>query len=537
MYGSVVKGLDRVELEKKMEGTSVGLGLQYYSEKTGQQFPGSFDQLMGAIEAVFKSWDNERALVYRKAQNIPREWGTAVTIQAMVFGNLNDQSGTGVLFTRNADTGEATITGEFLINAQGEDVVAGIRTPLPLSEMVKWNATATHELFPIVKNLEKLKKDVQDVEFTVQDGELFILQTRNAKRTPQAAVRIAYDMLQEGLIDVQTAIKRVDLRTLDLAEVAVIDPTYKTPATFKGIAACSGVVTGIPVFSSTAAINCKEPCILVTKETTPDDLEGMMASVGVITMEGGLTSHAAVVARGFNKPCITGVGIDLAEFMKKLPVPSALHHSYGQISMDGSTGNIWMEAVPIIAGNNKYVKAFKDVVCQKLDIVPVIHDVPEDYLKSAVLEMKNNLFSTAEAIELVKKVLTKVNHLYLDFLMDETEEKFYSIFRIKTFQDAFIAALNKDPQKKLLKTNLTLIGAKTAQYKVLGSIAEGLESVILATEEIVVGDLSGNPALEWVVKHKKEEGVKMVSVGSYAPGVKSLTSFEKAVAQTVAQKE
>jgi hypothetical protein len=214
-----------------------------------------------------------------------------------------------------------------------------------------------------------------------------------------------------------------------------------------------------------------------------------------------------------------------------------LHHTYGQISMDGSTGNIWMEAVPIIAGNNKYVKAFKDVVCQKLGIVPVTHDVPESHMTSAVLEMKNNLFSTAEAIELVKKVLTTVDHLYLDFLMDETEERFYSIFRIKTFQDAFIAALNKDPLKKLLKNKLTLIGAKTAQYKVLGSIAEGLESVILATDEIVVGDLSGNPALEWVVKHKKEEGVKMVSIGSYAPGVKSLTSFEKAVAQIVAQKE
>jgi phosphoenolpyruvate synthase/pyruvate phosphate dikinase len=335
MYGSVVKGIERQALEAGTLKDALGL----YSRKTEEDFPDADEQLLNSIEAVFKSWNNERAKVYRAMKGYSDDWGTAVILQAMVFGNLGEDSATGVLFTRNPDTGADEVTGEFLVNAQGEDVVAGIRTPLLLSKMPEWNDKIASELLDTVQKLEELKRDVQDVEFTVQKGILYILQTRNAARSSRAAVKIALDMLSENLITADEAKKRFTARDIDLANQVVLAPDFNVEPAMTGLPASSGVVTGQPVFSAEEAVELAklgQKVVLITKETTPDDIAGMMAAVGVITMEGGSTSHAAVVARGMNKPCITGVGSTVLKF------------KVGTVSMDGATGRIWFCDVPVV---------------------------------------------------------------------------------------------------------------------------------------------------------------------------------------------
>jgi pyruvate,orthophosphate dikinase len=236
MYGSVVKGISR-ELFKD---TTPSEALAVYSKETGEPFPTPEVQLLTSIEAVFKSWNNERAKTYRQMYGIPDDWGTAVTVQAMVFGNMNEQSATGVLFTRDPDTGEAKVVGEWLEKAQGEDVVAGIRTPKKLAEMLGWDDFLYEDLLNIVKKLEVSKKDVQDVEFTVQDGKLFILQTRSAKRSARAAVRIAVELVSEGSITTEQAFKMVPLKDFLRAQAPVLDPTFNAPPAFTGISACAG---------------------------------------------------------------------------------------------------------------------------------------------------------------------------------------------------------------------------------------------------------------------------------------------------------
>lgn len=299
------------------------------------------EQVKGAVLAVFKSWDNPRAIAYRDLNNIPDNWGTAVTVQSMVLGNLNDQSATGVLFSRNPSNGTNHIVGEFLVNAQGEDVVAGIRTPMLLSEMGTWSKDVLHELANWVDVLETHYRDMQDIEFTVENGKLYILQTRTGKRSAKSAFKIAYDMVVENLITKEQAISRV--KNYKMADVLedTIDESFTASPHYWGIAAGGGVVTGVIALSSEFAINCKEPCILVTKETNPDDILGMNASLGILTSTGGLTSHAAVVARGMNKTCVVGV-----TNLK----PSALKEGT-RITLDGVAGRVWVGVeVPIIVG-------------------------------------------------------------------------------------------------------------------------------------------------------------------------------------------
>lgn len=335
MFGSVVFGIERT----KFDGLSLLARMQLFKHITGADFPNADAQIVMAIQAVFKSWENDRAKVYRKMNSIPEAWGTAVVLQAMVFGNFNDKSATGVLFTRNPDTGHNGVVGEFLINAQGEDVVAGIRTPEPLEKMKDWNPVVADELLTLASRLETLKEEVQDIEFTVQDGVLYLLQTRNAKRSSMASIKIAVDMVKEKLIKPEQALQRIKHSDFIRAHAPVIDPKFKTAPSFKGIPACNGIVTGVIVKSAEAAINCKKPCILVTQETHPDDLAGMIAAKGVLTMTGGSTSHAAVVARSMNKPCVVGLTAELALFKA------------GQtVSIDGATGRVWMCEVPVIVG-------------------------------------------------------------------------------------------------------------------------------------------------------------------------------------------
>lgn len=320
--------------------------------KHGKVFPQTLkEQIRGAIRAVFNSWNNPRAIEYRKMYNIPSDWGTAVNIQSMVFGNLNDNSATGVLFSRNPSNGENVVTGEFLVNAQGEDVVAGIRTPDPISEMSKWNPNLFTSLMANVEILEKHYKDMQDIEFTVQDGQLFILQTRTGKRSALSAFKVAYDMATEGLITKETAIGRVNQEQLMAILNDVVDPSYKEPPVLKGIAAGGGLVTGVAVFTAEEAVQSLEKCILITKETNPDDIAGMNASVGILTATGGLTSHAAVVARGMDKTCVVGATdlyVDASVGEAKVN-KNTLPKGY-KVTIDGSTGNVWFGEVPVIEG-------------------------------------------------------------------------------------------------------------------------------------------------------------------------------------------
>lgn len=369
MYSSVALGVPLERFEAILSATRNEVGAKTDADLTADHlrrivsrylkmlsevavvFPDSFDeQLRGAILAVFKSWDNPRAVEYRKINGIPDDWGTAVNVQSMVFGNMGDDSATGVLFSRDPSTGQAVITGEFLVNAQGEDVVAGIRTPLDLYEMDKWNPEAFEELVSTVGKLEKHYRDMQDIEFTVQQGTLYILQTRNGKRSDLAAFKIAHDMAEEGLIKKSEAVSRVTQSQLMGVMSDKIDPKFKTAPHFSGIAAGGGLVTGEAVFSSENAVNCKGPCILIRQETDPDDLAGINAAKGILTSTGGLTSHAAVVARGMGKTCVVGA-TDLVVSENFAQSGAWVIHAGDKVTIDGSTGNVWLGlAVPVLAG-------------------------------------------------------------------------------------------------------------------------------------------------------------------------------------------
>jgi pyruvate,orthophosphate dikinase len=320
-------------------------------KKTGKAFPqDAMQQLQGARDAVFRSWFNDRAKYYRKMNQIPDDLGTAVNVQAMVFGNMGETSATGVGFTRNPATGEKVFYGEFLENAQGEDVVAGIRTPHPISELEKWNPAVYNQLREITTMLEKHYRDVQDFEFTVQDGKLYMLQTRNGKRTGPAAVRIAVDMVEEKLITKEEAVLRVEPQQLDQLLHPVLDPASKKSLTKLaiGLPASPGAAVGTVVFTANEAVekSAKAPVILVRKETVPDDIHGMEVAKGILTSRGGMTSHAAVVCRGMGTPCVAGAeAFTVSEHKKEVSVTvngKTLTLKEGDwLSLDGSTGEVF----------------------------------------------------------------------------------------------------------------------------------------------------------------------------------------------------
>jgi pyruvate,orthophosphate dikinase len=522
MYGSVVKGIDRKELEQ----CTPAAAFELYQRRSGEVFPFVKYQIIGAIEAVLKSWNNERAKYYRKMHNIPETWGTAVVIQAMVFGNLNDQSGTGVLFTRNPDSGANAITGEFLINAQGEDVVAGIRTPMPLHKLAEWNKLVSDELASVVEKLEKSKQDVQDVEFTIQDGKLFILQTRNAKRSAKAAIRIALDMVKEGLISANVAVGRVTARDMDLVQMNVISPKFKNVPAFTGIGACSGVVTGVPVFSTADAVASKVPCILITQETTPEDIAGMDAAVGILTMTGGTTSHAAVVARGMNKPCVVGLGVGLSELA---------NYAWEKVSICGETGRVWFMEVPVTNGSqNGDLAEFKAMVIAALGIIPVVTD-PTTQCKEMMLDLSNET-NIARAQLLVMKAAGMCEMLYVDFRKEnlpEASQSFNRMYGSTTLEQSIVDAVCNQLQSvapsgwevhiKVMVSN----GIKTTM-PMIGTM-DDIKSLILAKGSVVVGGEDLDAATKKVLEWKKAEGLELMSVGGYMPGVKSVLSIEQAM--------
>lgn len=325
----------------------------------GLEFPDTREeQIMGAVLAVFNSWDNERAADYRQLNNIPYDWGTSATVQAMVFGNFDEQSCSGVAFSRNPATGVAELFVDWVPVAQGEDVVAGIRDTFNVGDLAAWSHEVFADLSSIAERLEAEYQDMQDIEFTVQSGKLFILQCRRGMRAASAAFQIAYDLCSEGVITKEQALTRVDQAQLFAAMTSRVDPLFKKAPLLTGLGAGGTVVTGVVVFSAADAISCTEPCILVRKETDPDDFSGMAAAVGILTATGGATSHAAVVARGMNKACVVGA-TDLSFTISAVNSKSVIVEASAKgatilpgqkISIDGSTGKVWLGSVPIISG-------------------------------------------------------------------------------------------------------------------------------------------------------------------------------------------
>ena len=328
-----------------------------YKEKIGEDFPDDpKEQLMGAIKAVFRSWDNPRANVYRRDNDIPYSWGTAVNVQSMAFGNMGDDCGTGVAFTRDPATGEKGLFGEFLTNAQGEDVVAGVRTPMHIAEMEQKFPEAFQEFKKVCKTLEDHYRDMQDMEFTVEHGKLYMLQTRNGKRTAQAALKIACDLVDEGMRTEKEAVLMIDPRNLD----TLLHPQFDTKALKeakpigKGLGASPGAACGQIVFTAEEAEKqgiggAGEKVILVRLETSPEDISGMKAAQGILTVRGGMTSHAAVVARGMGTCCVSGCGdIYMNEAKKEFTLAGQTYHEGDIISIDGSTGNIYGGAIPTV---------------------------------------------------------------------------------------------------------------------------------------------------------------------------------------------
>lgn len=374
MFADVVKGLSKKRFEEIIDEVKAARGIkddldltaedmkelvvrfkEFYLEELGTSFPTNpVDQMMEAIEAVFRSWNNERAIYYRRMNDIPGDWGTAVNVQMMVFGNMGEDCGTGVAFTRNPATGEKGVFGEFLMNAQGEDVVAGVRTPQTIDQLKEVAPKAYEQFIDICSRLEHHYKNMQDMEFTIENGNLFMLQTRNGKRTAQAALKIACDMVEEGLINTDEALMMVEPQQLDALLHPMFDPASLKAATpiTSALPASPGAASGQIVFSAEEAkaeADNGKKVVLVRLETSPEDIEGMAVSQGILTVRGGMTSHAAVVARGMGACCVSGAGdIEMHAEDGYFVVNGTEYHRGDWISLDGSTGNVYGEAIQTV---------------------------------------------------------------------------------------------------------------------------------------------------------------------------------------------
>jgi pyruvate, orthophosphate dikinase len=353
MFGEVVEGIDghRFQFDDSEDLQEVVQRFRrVYREETGSDFPADArDQLLRAVRAVFDSWDTPRAQVYRRAHDIPDDLGTAVNVVQMVFGNKGDRSGTGVAFTRDPSTGETGLYGEFLANAQGEDVVAGIRTPQPIETMRDTLPKAFEQFVETMHRLEEQYRDMQDIEFTVEDEQLYLLQTRSAKRTAAAALKAAVTMVDEGLISREEAVGRIDPAQLDQLLHPMIDPKASLEVAAKGLNASPGAASGGIVFDAETAVERSKsgPVILVSWETTPDDISGMIAAEGILTVHGGMTSHAAVVARGMGKPCVASAE-ELVLGDGTATIGGQVLHEGDVITIDGGTGRVFIGAVPLV---------------------------------------------------------------------------------------------------------------------------------------------------------------------------------------------
>ena len=405
----------------------------YKDHMNGEEFPQNpKDQLLGAVKAVFRSWDNPRAIVYRRMNDIPSDWGTAVNIQSMVFGNMGNTSGTGVAFTRNPSTGEKGIYGEYLINAQGEDVVAGVRTPQPITKLKEDLPECYEEFIKIANRLEEHYCDMQDMEFTIQEGKLYFLQTRNGKRTAHAAIQIACDLVDEGKISKEEAILRIDAKSLD----QLLHPTFSAKALKEGevigeaLPASPGAAAGKVYFTAEDAKSAGkggrgERVILVRLETTPEDIEGMVASQGVLTVRGGMTSHAAVVARGMGTCCVSGCGeIKIDEEKKEFILGGHTFHEGDYISLDGSTGKIYNGDIKTeeasVSGNFGRIMTWADEF-RKLS-VRTNADNPRDTKKAVELGAEGIGLCRTEHMFFEENRIPKIRKMILSETQEAREE-------------------------------------------------------------------------------------------------------------------
>ena len=425
---------------------------EFYKAEKGEDFPQEpKEQLMEAVKAVFRSWDNPRANVYRRMNEIPYDWGTAVNVQQMVFGNSGDRSGTGVAFTRNPATGEKALFGEYLINAQGEDVVAGVRTPSPISKLKEEMPEVYDEFASIADRLEKHYKDMQDMEFTIENGKLFMLQTRNGKRTAAAALKIAVDLVHEGMIDEEEAVLRVEPQQLDALLHPQFDPEALKKAQIigKGLAASPGAACGKIVFTAEETKEWAargEKVVLVRRETSPEDIEGMQSAEGILTVRGGMTSHAAVVARGMGTCCVSGCGDIVVDYDKKcFTLGGKTYHEGDYISIDGTTGNIYGEAIPTvpasISGDFGLYMGWADKV-RRLKVCTNA-DTPRDAKQASDFG--------AEGIGLCR-----------------TEHMFFEGERIKAMREMIVAETVEDRKKALAKIMPYQQGDFEGLFEVMG---------------------------------------------------------------------
>ena len=476
MYSDVVMELGKSFFEEKIDEMKAAKGVKQdveltaddlkelvkqfkaiYLEKQGSEFPQDpKEQLIGAVKAVFRSWDNPRANVYRKMNEIPYEWGTAVNVQQMAFGNSGMRSGTGVAFTRNPATGEHQLMGEYLINAQGEDVVAGIRTPSPISKLHEEMPEVYDQFQEIATRLEKYFKDMQDMEFTIEDGKLFMLQTRNGKRTAQAALKIAIDLVDEGMIDEREAVLRVEPKQLDTLLHPQFDAAALKAAEVigKGLAASPGSACGQIVFTAEEAEEMvksgKMPkVVLVRLETSPEDIVGMQVSQGILTVRGGMTSHAAVVARGMGVCCVSGCGNDndvkIDYEAKTFEINGHKFAEGDWISIDGATGNIYGEQVATVAATeNPYLQRFMGWADAARQLKLFTNaDNPTD--------AQNAVNMGAEGIGLCR-----------------TEHMFFAADRIKAVREMICARTVEDRKKALAKVEPYQEADFTAMYRIMG---------------------------------------------------------------------
>ena len=422
-----------------------------YKSKIGSDFPSDpKEQLMGAIKAVFRSWNNPRAIVYRRMNDIPGSWGTAVNVQSMAFGNMGDDCGTGVAFTRNPATGEKKLMGEFLTNAQGEDVVAGVRTPMPIEEMAQKFPEAFAQFQTVCQTLEDHYRDMQDMEFTVEHGKLYMLQTRNGKRTAAAALKIACDLVDEKMISEQQAVAMIDPRNLDTLLHPQFDPAALKKATpvASALPASPGAACGKIVFTAEDAKEWAErgeKVVLVRLETSPEDIEGMVASQGILTVRGGMTSHAAVVARGMGTCCVSGCGaIKMDEDNKQFELAGKTYHEGDWLSLDGSTGNIYGEAIPTvdasISGEFGRIMAWAD--------------------KYRVLKVRTNADNPRDTAQAVKFGAEGIG-------LCRTEHMFFEADRIPAIREMICSDTVEQREKALAKLEPMQQGDFEAMYEAL----------------------------------------------------------------------
>ena len=429
-----------------------------YKSKIGSEFPTDpKEQLMGAVKAVFRSWDNPRANVYRRDNDIPYSWGTAVNVQSMAFGNMGDDCGTGVAFTRDPATGEKGLFGEFLTNAQGEDVVAGVRTPMHIAEMENKFPEAFKEFKEVCKTLESHYRDMQDMEFTVEHGKLYMLQTRNGKRTAQAALKIACDLVDEGMRTPEEAVAMIDPRNLDtlLHPQFDADELKKSKPVGKGLGASPGAACGKIVFTAEDAVEWNEKgekVVLVRLETSPEDITGMKASQGILTVRGGMTSHAAVVARGMGTCCVSGCGdIAMDEENKKFTLAGKTYHEGDFISIDGTTGNIYDGIIKTV--DAKIVGEFERVMTWA-----------DEYRR---LKVRTNADTPADA--------KKAHELGAEGIgLCRTEHMFFEADRIAAFREMICADTVEEREKALDK----ILPYQQGDFEALYEALEG-DSVVI----------------------------------------------------------